>query len=121
GKRELSVDIHPLMFEDMHMESNLYDLVVSYHTIEHIPSPSVIFQKIARILKPSGVVCIEVPIGEEEYGNQDHLHFFSEKSLKLLLENFFSETRIVENRFTNADGIIIASLYGIGRYPVRKD
>jgi 2-polyprenyl-3-methyl-5-hydroxy-6-metoxy-1,4-benzoquinol methylase len=119
GNRELSVNITPQMFENVNLVAASYDLVVSFHTVEHLPYPTAVFRKIAQILKPTGSVCIEVPIGEEEYSNYDHLHFFSKNSLQVLLRRYFSETKIVENCFKNATGVVIGSLYGIGRYPIQ--
>jgi hypothetical protein len=40
--------------------------------------PENVLAKVARILRSDGSVLIEVPCGEEEYENTDHLHFFSE-------------------------------------------
>ena len=58
---------------------------------------------------------VEVPCGEEEYDNTDHLHFFCDKSLRLLLDRFFISTEIVNNFYTNSAGVRIGSIYGFGR------
>jgi hypothetical protein len=43
------------------------------------------------------------------------LHFFSEASLRLLLDKFFSATDILDNSYTNGSGVRIGSIYGVGR------
>ena len=41
--------------------------------------------------------------------------FFSETSLRLLLDKFFSSTEIIDNACTNSAGVRIGSIYGVGR------
>ncbi|HUT04553.1 MAG TPA: methyltransferase domain-containing protein [bacterium] len=38
-----------------------YDVVHSNHVLEHIPEPVVFMKDVARVLKPNGIACIEVP------------------------------------------------------------
>jgi hypothetical protein len=90
---------------------------LSFHTVEHLPNLREVFQKVTKILKPDGAVLVEVPTGPEEYTNVDHIHFFSEGSLKKLLDLFFEETQIILNRYSNLHGAVIGSLYGVGRRP----
>ena len=89
--------------------------MISFHTLEHMRFPENVLAKVARILRSDGSVLIEVPCGEEEYENTDHLHFFSETSLRLLLDKFFSTTEIIDNAYTNSAGVKIGSIYGVGR------
>jgi hypothetical protein len=69
------------------------------------------------MLSPGGAVLFEVPCSENEYGNTDHLHFFSERSLRIMLDSFFDETEIVPNTYTTSAGVQCGSIYGLGRYP----
>ena len=117
GKKELNVDIVALPFEKMSVPQDTYDLVVSFHTLEHLRDVVDAFTKVAHMLKPKGSVLVEVPSGKEEYETTDHLHFFSEESLRRLVDRFFEETRIVHNSYENAQGVTIGSLYAIGRHP----
>lgn len=119
GRAALSVKIHTEMFEDLPLEEEQFDGVLSFHTIEHVPDPCLVLDKIARILKPGGSVLIEVPCGPEEYVNTDHLQFFCEKSLRLYLEDCFREVKIFKNTYENANGTLIGSLYGVGQGPLR--
>ena len=117
GREKLAVEIDTGLFEDLDIETDTYDAVLSFHTIEHLVDPKLVLAKIARILKRSGVVLVEVPCGPEEYDNTDHLQFFCKESLLGLLNNSFEQSDIIENRYTNDQGIKIESLYGIGKVP----
>jgi SAM-dependent methyltransferase len=117
GKRQLGVNILTEPFEDLSLPLNNFDLVMSFHTLEHMCDPRAVFERIRRIVKPDGGVVIEVPTGPEEYANTDHLQFFERNSLRDLIDQFFDESEILQNEYTNVDGVRIASLYGIGRRP----
>jgi SAM-dependent methyltransferase len=115
GVNNLGVDIRTEPFENLDLPENNCDLVISFHTLEHMRFPKNVLAKVAQILRSDGSVLIEVPCGEEEYENTDHLHFFSETSLRLLLNKFFSKTEIIDNAYTNSAGVRIGSIYGVGR------
>ena len=115
GMKNLDVDIRTEPFESLVLPERHCDLVISFHTLEHMRYPEQVLAKIAKILRPDGSVLIEVPCGKEEYENTDHLHFFSETSLRLLLDKFFSTTDILDNSNTNGSGVRIGSIYGVGR------
>jgi SAM-dependent methyltransferase len=115
GMRQLGVQILTDPFENLELPQSHFDLVMSFHTLEHMRFPAEIFAKAATILRPDGAILIEVPCGEEEYENTDHLHFFCENSLRLLLNKFFVTTEILDNSYTNSAGVRIGSIYGFGR------
>ena len=119
GRRELGVSIIDGPFESADVELGTYDIVMSYHTFEHLANPARVLEKVARMLKPEGGVCLEVPIGEEEFTNRDHLHFFTHASLERFLAEKFASVDLVDNSYTNAAGLMTGSLYGIGRQPLR--
>ena len=115
GMGQLGVQILTDPFENLELPRSHFDLVMSFHTLEHMRFPTEIFAKAATILRPDGAILIEVPCGEEEYENTDHLHFFCETSLRLLLNKFFVTTEILDNSYTNSAGVRIGSIYGFGR------
>jgi SAM-dependent methyltransferase len=115
GMGQLGVNILTDPFENLELPQSHFDLVMSFHTLEHLRFPAEIFAKAANILRSDGAILIEVPCGEEEYDNTDHLHFFSDKSLRLLLNQFFYTTEIIDNAYTNSAGVRIGSIYGFGR------
>lgn len=117
GMKELGVKIRTGLFEEISLPRAYYDVVASFHTIEHIPDLCRTFSKIVDILKPDGLVFVEVPVGADDYANRDHVQFFSDESLKRLLQKYFEIGATVSNRFRNSDGAWLGSLYGIGRRP----
>ncbi|MBX7256711.1 MAG: class I SAM-dependent methyltransferase [Candidatus Hydrogenedentes bacterium] len=119
GRRSLGVDISSEKFENLRLDDSCFDGIVSFHTVEHVNSPHSVLKKSAKLLKPSGAILIEVPIGEEEYANTDHLHFFSRESLRALLDTYFEESEIIDNCYTNCNNVLIGSVYGFGRRPRR--
>lgn len=118
GMKTLGVTIHTAPFELLELPEGYYDAVLSFHTVEHLPDLNKVFTKICRILKPDGRVLIEVPTGPEEYMNPQHVQFFTDGSLKRFLANYFEETEIIQNYYTNWRGTVIGSLYGVGRRPI---
>jgi SAM-dependent methyltransferase len=115
GMRQLGVNILTAPFEKIELPQDHFDLVMSFHTLEHMRFPIEVFTKAARILRTDGAMLVEVPCGAEEYDNTDHLHFFCDKSLRLLLDKFFVSTDILDNSYTNSAGVRIGSIYGFGR------
>ncbi|MDP1611943.1 MAG: class I SAM-dependent methyltransferase [Sulfuritalea sp.] len=120
GMKSLGVKIEIGMFEELALPRNYYDYVISFHTIEHIPDLGSTFARIREILTPEGTLLIEVPTGPEEYGNSDHVQFFSETSLRRLMEKHFEFGEVFWNRYTNAEGTMMGSLYGVGRRPRKQ-
>ena len=117
GIKTLGVEIMIGLFNDFSFPSTYYDVVASFHTIEHIPNLDQTFNKIANVLKPDGKLFIEVPTGSDEYPNTDHVHFFTDTSLKRLLERFFERSEVFPNTYYSASGKKIGSLYGLGLRP----
>jgi 2-polyprenyl-3-methyl-5-hydroxy-6-metoxy-1,4-benzoquinol methylase len=115
GMKALGVDIITAPFEEIEFPAKNFDLVMSFHTLEHLRDPRSVLAKVANILRPDGAFLLEVPCGEEEYENTDHLHFFSETSLRTLLNKLFITTEILDNSYTNSTGVRIGSIYGVGR------
>lgn len=119
GMKKLGIKIHTDPFENLGFPNHQYDLVMSFHTLEHMRFPVQVIEKIAGMLRPEGALLIEVPCSENEYDNTDHLHFFSEPSLRNLLDRCFFEIEIVPNQYTTSAGVACGSIYGVGRRPRR--
>ena len=80
------------------VEKHKYDLIVFYHSLEHIVEPDKKLQKCASLLSDNGVIMISVPewfhklenlaqIGDltiDNYFHKNHLNCFTERSMKNL-------------------------------------
>lgn len=119
GMRSLGIDIDIGLFEDLAVAVGHYDVVLSFHTVEHLADLHGTLDKVCRILKPDGALLVEVPTGPEEYTNTDHLQFFSERSLTRLLEGQFESATVWRNSYSTAAGMVLGSIYGLGRRPRR--
>lgn len=88
------------------LPQNQADCVTAIHVIEHIPNPLLTLRELRRLLKPNGILMVEVPnVNSARARIADsplqrvlalnavryqafplHLHYFSARSLTLLLE-----------------------------------
>jgi 2-polyprenyl-3-methyl-5-hydroxy-6-metoxy-1,4-benzoquinol methylase len=83
-----------------------YDLIVSFHVLEHVSRPNLFLKKVRELLCPEGLVVFEVPnVGErflkecKEYEQfkwlRAHVSYFSKETLNELFgRNGFSEIEI---------------------------
>lgn len=84
-----------------------FDVVVAGEVLEHSISPALLVAEIARVLRPEGTFIGSVPnafrlknrlrflIGREIEHDETHLHMFSVRALRTLLEKHFCQVRIV--------------------------
>jgi SAM-dependent methyltransferase len=73
-----------------------FDVITAFQVFEHLPDPPGALRLLARLLKPGGLVLIEVPNIEtwsvrllgrrHRHFVQDHLYFFSARTLSRLME-----------------------------------
>jgi SAM-dependent methyltransferase len=59
--RKLGLDVAHDFFQSMPIDDESLDAVVSFHVLEHVDSPSQFLRHVNRILKPGGLVHLEVP------------------------------------------------------------
>lgn len=70
--------------------SNLFDVIVSFETIEHLQKPKEFLQKIHSLLVPDGTFLISLPLGETRHIDPYHLHAFTQNQIvDMLKENNF--------------------------------
>ena len=117
GREKLGVTIHNCTFEEFTPPEAPFDRIIAFHTLEHLNDPHVSLQKMVRMLREEGSLLVEVPTGAEDFNNIYHVHFFEPHSLRSLLGKYFEEIDILENQFSNPDGSIVKSLYGVARQP----
>jgi len=103
--------------ESLPFEDNTFDFVHSNHVFEHLADPLTAAKEAWRVLKPGGVIFIEVPnqfdniqffryrlMGEIPIRNRNvrsihHLVFFSRKSLRRLLAGAGFQDIVVLNKY----------------------
>ncbi len=70
------------------IESNSTDVILLFHTFEHLDNLPKVMEEMYRILKPGGKVVIEVPYFRHPGAFQDptHKHFFTSQTLAYFCE-----------------------------------
>ena len=116
GSRTYSIPIMGEGFAASKVAGRLFDLVLAYHTLEHVGDVASMVRDIASVMTPVGRAVIEVPI-ETRYGNLDHVHFFTHQSLRLLIGRFFETVDLSPNGFVDANGTQIDSVIAIASDP----
>jgi ubiquinone/menaquinone biosynthesis C-methylase UbiE len=116
SKEKYNIDVITGNFLEISFTDKSYDLVTLWQTIEHLPTPNLFLEKIYKILKPGGYVCIATPDVESWiarfYGRfwncympDEHICLFDFKSMKTILQkNGFDPykiKRIHEREFIN--------------------
>lgn len=95
---------------DIPVEDAQYDILTSFHTLEHIYECDVddVIKEMNRILKPKGHVLISIPY-KKNYPDPCHVAFYDEVSLRQLFEKheFITVYCIEDNRW-NEKGLLTA-------------
>ena len=113
----LGIKVYQKPIEQTDIPKNHFDLIVMYHTLEHIEDPIGFLKNVSAYLKDSGHLAIEVPNVRDallsmyqikEYADfwfrEPHIYNFSPQTLSLVLEKagFKGEVRsIQEYNFLN--------------------
>lgn len=99
-KNRLGITAMSGILEELELPGESFDLVHINHVLEHIPDPAVTLREIHRLLKPGGVLYVEVPrqsnllnklsrlMAGSEFGftyHPGHLYLFSPESLRRLM------------------------------------
>jgi 2-polyprenyl-3-methyl-5-hydroxy-6-metoxy-1,4-benzoquinol methylase len=97
----LDIDIN---FQEPNIKN--FDTIVLFHVLEHIANPFTFLKKIKTLLKPHGKIVVEVPNYEDFqldlnnayrnfYWQRAHLHYFTPKILKKILNKTGFKTKII--------------------------
>lgn len=111
SRETLGINIINKPVEQCDFEPESFDAIFSFHTFEHLADPLSVLKLCSRLLKQSGRILIEVPIGDSELENEDHLHFFSQRSCLLMFEKVFGNAGITDNSYVTSWGISTGSIY----------
>ncbi len=97
AKEKYGIEVFPGFLQDARFPDNHFDVVVMFHVLEHLPSPRETLKEILRILKPDGLLAIEVPDIDHPVHRMikkpcwlfvpGHLFYFSPRTLKKLLRS----------------------------------
>ena len=120
--------------EEARIPDASFDVVYASHVVEHLPSPTNILSDIYRILKPTGLLIVQVPNEFEDLvyvlfrwlaTNRfkrsgadivDHTYFFTPQTLKLMIEKVGFKTLDISTwRERNQRGFLM-SRYPGGRF-----
>lgn len=107
AQTELGLDVKQQAAEEISFDDCLFDVVVMFDVIEHLYAPALALSSICRVLRLGGILVIITPnynsISRSVLGIDwavlspaEHLYYFSESSLKKLLEqNKFKDVEFI--------------------------
>ena len=107
SKKITNVPVYDVNMSEKISLGNKFDIVISFHTLEHIADPITLLKNIKKLLKPKGKILIEVPNSDdfhlklnrfykEFYWERAHIHYFNPKILKNVIQkSSFKNIRIV--------------------------
>lgn len=115
GAQQYGIEIETGDFELSEPRGRDLDVIMSFHTLEHVREPASVVAHAAAMLREGGCILVEVPCDDQEMNNPEHLHFFSERSLRYLLRNQFCHLKLRPNKYAR-DGITMTgSMFISGR------
>jgi len=115
----LRLDVRQGTLEEAGLQEGSFDVVTLWDVIEHLPDPSRALQKICRLLKSDGLLCIETPnagsvyrkiLGKKwiSFSEPSHIFAFDRKTLAALLRKAGYEVVLCETanvNFFSAEGL----------------
>ncbi len=116
GSHAFSIPIAGEGFAASKVAGRWFDLVLAYHTLEHVGDVVAMVRDMASVMKPEAKMVIELPI-ETVYDNPDHVHFFTHQSIRLLLGRVFLTVDLFPHGFIDAHGTQIDSAFAIASGP----
>ncbi len=123
AKIENGVEVTVGSLEDARFPDQSFDIVTLFHVMEHVTNPRQVLGEVARVLKPNGVVVLQVPnieswqfqiFGARWYGLDipRHVIDYSRTSmLKLLSDSRFTATRIRHFNLRDNAPAFVSSLF----------
>lgn len=120
GKSEYGIEISMEPIEKFVERNIKFDIIMSWHVVEHLRDPRNVMEKLGGMLKDTGIMLMHVPVDDREFGNPDHFHFFTEKSCTTLMElitrNIRSDVLFYNNNKENCNNgikMVAATFVGI--------
>lgn len=115
ARRDPSFEIHEGMFGAVPLDANSFDLVAIMHVLEHVSRPADVVRQMAEVIKPGGLLFVEVPNTLDlnmfyDVLLYEHLYHFQPATLAWLLQREGFDV-VVHERSTS---------YGAQRVVARK-
>lgn len=110
GRKHFGVDIRIGTIENCDFKPKSFDLIYSFHTLEHLRDPVRNLAATKALLKHGGMIFFEIPINETDYENRDHLHFFSFDSVSRVMKSLFKNFEHEMSCFQKNQGPIYGSI-----------
>jgi len=116
SQKILGITILPDPIEKLKIEKR-FDLIMSFHVMEHLVDPDFVLEKICKFAKPNGKILLHIPIEDKliDYVDHDHYHFFTPKSLRYLMEKYTDVIKDHISTFTSGDGAVNAVMTILGQ------
>jgi ubiquinone/menaquinone biosynthesis C-methylase UbiE len=72
------------------LSDGTFDLIICSHVLEHVPDDHFLLKEMKRMLKPGGVVLLNVPVNEEHFPDPRHMRKYTERGFldELQMEGF---------------------------------
>jgi 2-polyprenyl-3-methyl-5-hydroxy-6-metoxy-1,4-benzoquinol methylase len=102
---------------------DLFDVVVCFETIEHVPHPDKLLDCLRSLLVAEGDLLLSVPLGETRHIDPYHLHAFTQEDVFALLEKaefIVNQYRCDDYCLTRADLLRWKQLYPAARPSLRE-
>ncbi len=97
---------------NIHEPDNIYDLIICYHVLEHIPDDAKAMHELYRILKPGGKALLQVPLKEggtyedssitskeerlKHFGQDDHVRIYGKEDFPFRLKQAGFKVTVTE-------------------------
>jgi 2-polyprenyl-3-methyl-5-hydroxy-6-metoxy-1,4-benzoquinol methylase len=123
AKHENGVDVEVGSLEEVDFPDRSFDVVTLFHVMEHVTNPRQVLREVSRILRPEGVVILQVPnieswqfkiFGAKWYGLDipRHVIDYSRNSmLRLLNDSGFLATRIRHFNLRDNAPALVSSMF----------
>jgi 2-polyprenyl-3-methyl-5-hydroxy-6-metoxy-1,4-benzoquinol methylase len=123
AKRDNGVDVAVGSLDEAHFPDQSFDVVTLFHVMEHVTNPRQVLGEVSRILRPQGVLILQVPnieswqfkiFGAKWYGLDipRHVIDYSKNSmLKLLNDSGFVPRRIRHFNLRDNAPALVSSMF----------
>ena len=99
SRKALGLEISQEPIELFSQRNLRFDMVMSFHVIEHLRDPLMVTRNLTHMLSPGGVLLMHVPVDDVELDNVEHYHFFSDDSCRKLMSFFTTDIKSLDSYY----------------------